>query len=388
MDSGIPRESDGSVKLTVVLLPLFYKINMDTCVQDGKIGGSVYVADRMLGPEQPCFIIAEAGVNHNGDITLAHSLIDAAADAGVDAVKFQTFDPEKLAAAEAPKATYQVKNTGEEGSQLEMLRSLVLPPAVYPELIQHSAQRGLMFLSTPFDEDSADFLEKMGLPAFKISSGDLTNHPLLAHLARKGRPLLLSTGMASMDQVNAAVAAVRAAGGPPLVLFHCVTSYPANASDCNLRAIGTLRSQFGVPVGWSDHTTGFDVSMAAVALGANALEKHFTLDRKLPGPDHIASLEPSELSAMVKAIRRIESAMGDGKKQPRECEIAIAAVARKSLHWKIDLQNGAKVKSEDVAALRPGTGISPENLTWYLGREVIRDVRKGQMLTEQDFLQT
>jgi N,N'-diacetyllegionaminate synthase len=342
-------------------------------------------AKRILGSGQLCFVIAEAGVNHNGDITLAHKLIDAAADAKVDAVKFQTFDPEKLAAAEAPKAKYQVKNTGEEGNQLEMLRRLVLLPSVYPELIQHAARRGLIFLSTPFDEDSSDFLEKMDLPAFKISSGDLTNHPFLAHLARKGRPLLLSTGMGSLDQVRAAVEAVRAAGDPPLVLFHCVTSYPANASDCNLRAMETLRSHFDVPVGWSDHTIGFDVSLAAVALGANALEKHFTLDRTLPGPDHVASLEPSELSAMVAAIRRIESSLGDGIKQPRECEVAIAAVARKSLHWKKDLHKGANATAADVIALRPGTGISPEKLASYLDRSVAREVRKGQMLNERDF---
>ena len=333
-------------------------------------------------------MIAEAGVNHNGDVGLAHKLIDAAADAKVDAVKFQTFDPEKLAAAEAPKANYQVKNTGQEGSQLEMLRKLVLPHSVYVELIQHAAERGLIFLSTPFDEDSADFLEGMNLPAFKISSGDLTNHPFLAHLARKGLPMLLSTGMATLEQVGAAVNAVRAAGDPPLVLFHCVTSYPAKASDCNLRAMDTLRTQFGVPVGWSDHTVGLDISLAAAALGASSLEKHFTLDRTLPGPDHVASLEPSELSALVRAIRLIESSLGDGRKQPRECELAIAPQARRSLHWKKDLQKGERVTAGDVAALRPGTGISPEKLSAYIERQVARDVRKGRMLNEQDFVPT
>ena len=241
---------------------------MSSSTQKSAVIQSVQIAERIVGAGQPCFVIAEAGVNHNGDVALAHKLIDTAADAKVDAVKFQTFDPEKLAAIEAPKATYQVKNTGEEGSQLEMLRKLVLPPSVYVELMQHARQRGLIFLSTPFDEDSSDFLEQMHLPAFKISSGDLTNHPFLAHLARKGRPLLLSTGMGSLEQVRAAVDVVRSAGDPPLVLFHCVTSYPANASDCNLRAMDTLQSRFGVPVGWSDHTTGFDVSVAAAALGA------------------------------------------------------------------------------------------------------------------------
>ena len=349
---------------------------------------SVRFSGRILGPGQPCFVIAEAGVNHNGDIALAHKLIDAAADAKVDAVKFQTFDPEKLAAPEAPKAEYQVENTGEEGNQLEMLRKLVLPKSAYPQLMQHAAEKGLVFLSTPFEEDSADFLEEMNVPAFKISSGDLTNHPFLAHVAKKGRPMLLSTGMGSLEQVEAAVRVVDAAGNPPLVLLHCVTNYPADPVDCNLRAMEALRSRFGVPVGWSDHTVGFDISLAAVALGSSTLEKHFTLDRRLPGPDHVASLEPSELAAMITAIRRVERALGDGRKQPRECEVAIAPAARKSLHWKNDLRNGATVALTDVIALRPGTGISPDKLTVCVGRRLVREVRQGQMLNEQDFANT
>jgi len=331
-------------------------------------------------------VIAEAGVNHNGNVVLAHRLIDAAAQAKVDAIKFQTFDPEKLAAPEAPKAEYQIQNTGEEGNQLEMLRKLVLPKSAYAELIRHATETGLVFLSTPFDEESADFLEQLDLPAFKISSGDLTNHPFLEHLAKKGRPLLLSTGMASLEQVEAAVKAVKTTGNPLLVLLHCVTSYPTDPVDCNLRAIETLRSRFAVPVGWSDHTTGFDISLAAVALGANTLEKHFTLDRTLPGPDHVASLEPPELNAMVAAIRRVESALGDGKKQPRSCEVAVAPVARKSLYWKKDLDKGATVAAADLIALRPGTGVSPEKLKVYVGRRVAKEVRQGQMLSDKDFV--
>lgn len=343
------------------------------------------ISGTILGSGHPCFVIAEAGVNHNGDVGLAHKLIDVAAEAKVDAIKFQTFDPEKLAAPQAPKAEYQVENTGEEGNQLDMLRKLVLPKSDYSDLMQHAAEKELMFLSTPFDEESADFLEEINIPAFKISSGDLTNHPFLAHVAKKGRPLLLSTGMGSLEEVEAAVKVVERAGNPPLVLFHCVTNYPTDPVDCNLRAMETLRSRFRVPVGWSDHTVGTDISLAAVALGAETLEKHFTLDRTLPGPDHVASLEPSELAAMVRAIRRVESALGDGKKEPKACEIAIAPVARKSLHWKNDLQEGATVEAKNVAALRPGTGISPDKLAAYVGRRVAREVRQGQMVSEQDF---
>lgn len=346
---------------------------------------SVSLGKHTIGASNPCFVIAEAGVNHNGEVALAHKLIDAAAEAKVDAIKFQTFNPEKLVSREAPKAVYQIENTGDEGNQLEMLQKLVLANSVYAELMQHAAEKKLTFLSTPFDEESADFLEELNLPAFKISSGDLTNHPFLAHLARKGRTLLLSTGMASLGEVEAAVKVLEASGNPPLILFHCVTNYPVEASDCNLRAMDTLRSRFDVPVGWSDHTTGIDISLAAVALGAVTIEKHFTLDRNLPGPDHVASLQPSELAEMVAAVRRVESALGDGTKQPKQCEIAIAPAARKSLHWKTNLQKGTAVSVGDVAALRPGTGVSPEKLITYTGRVVTREVRQGQMLSDQDF---
>jgi N,N'-diacetyllegionaminate synthase len=345
----------------------------------------VSVSGRVIGPGYPCFIIAEAGVNHNGDVDMAHKLIDAAVDAKVDAIKFQTFDPEKLAAVDAPKAEYQVENTGEAGSQLEMLRKLVLPKSAYPRLMSHAADQNLIFLSTPFDEESADFLEKIGIPAFKISSGDLTNHPFLAHVAKKNRTMLLSTGMSSLQEVEAAENVIEANGMHSLVLFHCVTNYPTDPADCNLRAMETLRSRFNVPTGWSDHTTGPEISLAAVAIGADTLEKHFTLDRSLPGPDHVASLEPSELTEMIRSIRRVESAMGDGRKQPKECELATAPVARKSLHWKNNLREGAIITATDIIALRPGTGISPAKLSLYVGRKTAKAVQLGRMMVEQDF---
>jgi N-acetylneuraminate synthase len=329
-------------------------------------------------------VIAEAGVNHNGDIALAHQLIDAAAEAKADAIKFQTFDPDKLAAPAAPMAEYQVENLGEEGSQLAMLRGLVLPESVYPELLRHAAERGILFLSTPFEEESADFLDRLNLPALKISSGDLTNHPFLAHVARKGRTMLVSSGMATLDEVRGAVAAIRQAGNPPLGLFHCVTNYPTDPIDCNLRAMETMRAEFGVPVGWSDHTQGIDISLAAVALGATIIEKHFTLDRTLPGPDHVASLEPSELAAMVQGIRRIESALGDGRKQPKACEEVIAPAARKSLHWRRDLSAGVTISAADIIALRPGTGILPERLASLVGLTTRTAVQQGQPVRSQE----
>jgi N,N'-diacetyllegionaminate synthase len=346
---------------------------------------SLTIGDRLIGSGHPCFVIAEAGVNHNGNVPLAHQLIDVAAEAAVDAIKFQTFDPEKLAAPGARKAQYQLENTSKAGTQLDMLRELVLPKSAYPELIRHAADRGLLFLSTPFDEGSADFIEELQLSAFKISSGDLTNHPFLVHLAKKGRPLLLSTGMAALEEVESAVKAVKAAEDVPIALLHCVTSYPADPTDCNLRAMSVLRSSFKLPTGWSDHTMGFEIALAAVALGANLVEKHVTLDRNLSGPDHRASLEPGELRAMVEAIRRVESALGNGVKEPRPCEFAVMSVARKSLHWKKDLQAGVIAEPKDFIALRPGVGILPSELKSYVGRKLTRETRVGQIVAEQDF---
>jgi len=340
---------------------------------------------QQIGVGLPCFVIAEAGVNHNGDVALAHRLIDAAADAGVNAVKFQTFDPEQVAAPTAARAEYQVRTTGKDGSQLDMLRQLVLPRAAYQELMRHAADRGLIFLSTPFDRDSADFLLDLGVPAFKVSSGDVTNHPFLEHLARSGLPILLSTGMSTLDEVGDAVNAIRACGNTSLVLFHCVSNYPASAEDCNLRAMDTMRTAFGVPVGWSDHTEGIEISLAAVGLGANLLEKHFTLDRNLPGPDHKASLEPDELKHMVASIRRMEAALGDGIKRPVESEIPIAEIGRRSLYWRRSLPEGAVVTPDDFTALRPATGISPAEQKTLVGRRLARAVNAGEMVASEDF---
>jgi N,N'-diacetyllegionaminate synthase len=338
---------------------------------------TITIAGRAIGEGQRCFVIAEAGVNHNGDPELARRLVDVAADAGADAVKFQTFEPAALVTASAPKAAYQERNDGTHRSQREMLEALVLPRALHQELRARATARGLIFLSSPFDEASADFLVELGVPALKVASGELTNHLLLEHLAGKGVPLLVSTGMAVMDEVSAALAALRRAGDPPVALFHCVSNYPCSPDEANLRAMATLRERFGVPVGWSDHTLGIEVALAAVALGACVLEKHFTLDRSLPGPDHLASLEPGELAAMVRGVRVVEAARGSGDKRPSVSERAVARVARRSLYWRAPLPAGTVVGRQHLMALRPGDGLSPSRLSDVLGRSLKRAVAAG-----------
>lgn len=327
--------------------------------------------------------IAEVGVNHDGSVEQAHRLVDAVADSGADVVKFQTFDPEALAAANAPTAEYQ-RAGGASDDQRAMLARLALPADAWAGLKAHATDRGLIFLSTPFDDRSAAMLDVLGVPAFKLGSGELTNLPFLERCARFGRPLLVSTGMADMTEVAAAVDAIAAAGDPPLSLFHCVSSYPAMPQDANLRAIATMRQAFGVPVGWSDHTTGLELPLAAVAAGAELVEKHVTLDRGLPGPDHRASMEPGELRAMIAGIRTIERALGDGVKEPVAAERPIADVARRSLHWRRDLPAGTMISADDLVALRPGTGISPARQRSVVGRPTRNSVAAGTPLVPAD----
>jgi len=330
------------------------------------------VGDRLIGAGAPVFVIAEAGVNHNGDTALARKLVAAAAAAGADAVKFQTFRTEALVARTAPKAAYQVETTGDGESQLEMLRKLELGPSAHAALRDESAKRGILFFSSPFDEASADALEALGVALFKVPSGEITNLPFLRHLAAKRRPLIVSTGMSTLDEVAAAVTAIREAGDPPIALLHCLSSYPAPAEETNLRAMDTLSARFGCPVGLSDHTTGIDIAIAAVARGATIVEKHLTLDKGLPGPDHRASLDPDELAALIRAIRRVESALGDGDKRPKPSEADTRRVARKSLVAARPIRAGERLTRDLIAIKRPGTGISPAELDRALGRVVVR----------------
>lgn len=336
-------------------------------------------------PAGRTFVIAEAGVNHNGDPALAVRLVDAAADAGADAVKFQTFSADSLASAAAPKAAYQMRTTSGDETQLEMLRRLELSREGHELALARAQKRGLRFLSTPFDEGSADLLESLGVPAFKLPSGEVTNHPLLRHVARKGRPVILSTGMSTLDEVREAVAALRGAGCKELILLHCVSNYPADPKDANLRAMKTLADAFGVPVGWSDHTPGSTTAVAAVALGAAVVEKHFTLDKALPGPDHAMSLDPAELKAFVAALREAAGALGDGVKAPRPCEEPIRLVARRSLVLRRALKKGAVLAKADLDAKRPGSGLPPSRADEMVGRTLARDKAADEPLTLEDF---
>ncbi len=334
-----------------------------------------------IGIGAPVFVIAEAGVNHNGSLELAMELVDAAARAGADAVKFQTFEPRELVTREAAKAEYQIANTGTTESQREMLERLALPESAFRKLKTHSESVGLVFLSSPFDTPSARLLERLGVSAFKLGSGELTNHALLADLARIGRPLLLSTGMATLDEIEDASAVIASHGAPPVVWLHCVSSYPAPYEQTNLRAIETIRLAVGGPVGMSDHSPGWEVTLGAVALGARVIEKHLTLSRELPGPDHAASLEPADFRRMVEQIRRIESALGNGIKAPAPCELNTRQIARKSLVGARDLPAGTQLQPADLAIKRPGTGLSPSLLSGVAGRVLRKPLAADEQLT-------
>ena len=344
-------------------------------------------------------IIAEAGVNHNGDPNRALALVDAAADAGADCVKFQTFRPEETITAGAPKAAYQKEHTGADETQLEMARRLTLDDAVFFRLADRCAARGIAFLSTPFDLFSIDFLaHRMGLTTLKLPSGEITNGPYLLAAARTGTDIILSTGMSTLDDVETALAVLSFGFVRPLAqpstaaifevyrsdegrsalqgkvsVLHCTTEYPAPFADVNLRAMDSLSDAFGLPVGLSDHTPGIAVPIAAAARGAVIIEKHVTVDRSLPGPDHKASLEPGELTAMVDGIRSVEKAMGDGEKRPMPSELKNMPVARRSLVARTAIRAGETFTEENLCAKRPGTGISPMGYWDWLGRTAVRD---------------
>ena len=320
-------------------------------------------------------------MNHNGSVGLARELVDVAAAAGADAVKFQTFKADRLVTPGAAKADYQVRQTGAEETQLQMLSRLELSDAHHAHLAAHAEARGVLFMSTPFDEDSADLLDDLGVSVFKVPSGELTNLAFLQHVARKGKPMIVSTGMAALGEVEAAVQAIEETGNEEFVLLHCVSNYPADPVDVNLRAMETLASAFGVPVGYSDHTLGNDVSLAAVALGACVIEKHLTLDCDLLGPDHAASSEPDGLAALVRGIRTIESALGNGRKQPARSERSTAAVARKSLVAARAIPAGELLTADAIAVRRPGTGLPPNLRPALVGRRARQTIPVGALLT-------
>jgi N-acetylneuraminate synthase len=326
------------------------------------------------------FIIAEAGVNHNGSLELALQLVDAAKASGADAVKFQTFRADLLATAAAHKAAYQERAVPGSESQLQMLQRLQLDAEAHHRIIEHCRRVGIEFLSSPFDTESADLLESMDVSIYKIPSGEITNTPFLKYLARKGKPLILSTGMSTLGEVEDAVHCIVETCNVPLTLLQCVTEYPAPYASVNLRAMHTLKQAFGLPVGYSDHTPGIEIALAAVGMGAEVIEKHFTLDRSLPGPDHAASLEPKELKQMVTAIRNVESALGDGIKAPASCELPNIVVARKSIVASRALLRGHSLSEVDLSVKRPGTGLSPKLLTSVIGRTLRVDLEKDELI--------
>jgi N-acetylneuraminate synthase len=341
--------------------------------------GEFVVSGRRVGTGAPTFIVAEAGVNHNGDLDLALRLVDVAADAGADAIKFQTFRTDALVSRDAPTATYQRRNAAAH-DQRAMLAELELTFEQHVTIRDRCAKRSLVFFSTPFDEASADALEALDVALYKIPSGEITNPALLRHVAAKGRPIILSTGMSTLDEVAVAVDTIQAAGAPALALLHCVSSYPAPAAETNLRAMDTLRARFGHPVGLSDHTLGIEVALAAVARGATIIEKHFTVDKTLRGPDHRASLEPAELAALVRGIRTVETALGDGEKRPMPSEMETRQVARKSLVAARAIRAGERLTADLLAVKRPGTGIPPGELSRVLGHTVLRDLAADEVI--------
>jgi N,N'-diacetyllegionaminate synthase len=330
------------------------------------------------------FVIAEAGVNHNGDLDLALKLVEAAADAGADAVKFQTFRTDRLVSPGTPRAKYQEAGAGESVDQHALLARLELSPDAHRTLFRRAHHRGITFLSSPFDTDSADFLVELGVPAIKVGSGDLTAPPLLSHYAHYGLPLIVSTGMATIAEVADAVDLLTREGLRDLALLHCVSEYPALVADCNLRAIPALRRAFDVPVGWSDHTLGRAAALAAVALGADLVEKHLTLDRSLPGPDHRASAEPDELGLLIAEIRELQAGLGDGVKRPTPGELAMRAFARRSLAAACQIPEGAALTEQMVEMTRPGDGLPWTELPLLLGRRARHPIAAGAHLREED----
>ncbi len=325
------------------------------------------------------YIIAEAGVNHNGSFEVACKLVEAAKASGVDCIKFQTFKSQNLVSNNAQKAEYQKETTG-DGSQIDMLKKLELSHDEFIALKNYCDRIGISFLSTPFDFDSIDFLNSIDMPFWKIPSGEVTNYPYLLALAKTGKPVIMSTGMCEMTEIEAAIKILKKNGTTEIKLLHCNTEYPTPFVDVNLKAMQTMRDAFGVDVGYSDHTKGIEVPIAAVALGATVIEKHFTLDRNMEGPDHKASLEPDELTAMVSSIRHIEQALGSGEKVPSPSEKKNIPIARKSIVAKKSIRAGEKLTETNITVKRPGTGISPMRWPEVLGTKAIRDFSEDELI--------
>lgn len=361
----------------------------------------IKIGNKFIGKGEQCFIVAEAGVNHNGDFRLAKRLVDIAKEAGADAVKFQTFKAEELVTGSGEMADYQKKNIGAKESQLEILKKLELDYREFIELKKYCDKKNIIFLSTPHCDSAIDFLEPL-VPAYKIGSGDLTNIPFLEKIAKKKKPIILSTGMATLEEVRKAVEIILPID-KELILLHCRTNYPTPSNEVNLSAILTMKKEFNLPIGYSDHTEGIDVALDAAILDACVIEKHFTLDRNVLGPDHRASLEPGELKEMIAGIRDMEKAgaigagreikflsirqpkaIGNGFKGPTQNESAIANVVRKSIVAAVDIKRGSTIEESMLIIKRPGTGIEPERFDSIIGRKAKKDIKKDKLITWQD----
>lgn len=326
------------------------------------------------------FIIAEAGVNHNGNIEIAKKLVDAAALAGADAVKFQTFKTENLVCGDAQKAEYQMETTNQSESQFDMLKKLELTPKMHEQLIDYCKQKKILFLSTPFDTDSLDYLVQCGVEIIKIPSGEITNYPFLREVGKTGKRVILSSGMSTLEEVRSAVQVLKDNGSEEITVLHCNTEYPTPYADVNLKAMITIRNEIGVLVGYSDHTQGIEVPIAATALGATVIEKHFTLDKNMDGPDHRASLEPDELQAMVMAIRNIELALGNGKKEPSESEKKNIDIVRKSIVAKCDIKAEDLFTEHNLTTKRPGIGISPMRWSEVINQKALKNYKADELI--------
>lgn len=334
--------------------------------------------------EKPTFIIAEVGVNHNGSLVLAKQLIDKAVEAGVDAVKFQTFKADKLVTLNAQKAQYQQDNTG-DGNQYCMLKKLELSQYDYFEIKRYCDYKKILFMSTPFDFESVDLLEQIEVPIYKISSGDLTNIPFLRHIAKLNKHIILSTGMANLCEVEIAVNEIKKYGNYNIILLHCTSNYPTSYEDVNLNAMITLKNAFNLTVGYSDHTVGIDIPIAAVSMGAKVIEKHFTLDKTMEGPDHKASLDPIELKKMVKSIRNVEKAFGDGIKRCNKSEESTRSVARKSIVASSNMKRGDVISYGNITFKRPEGGLSPIYIDEVIGKMCTADIEKDEYITFEKF---
>jgi N-acetylneuraminate synthase/N,N'-diacetyllegionaminate synthase len=340
---------------------------------------TIRIANKEIGGKNPVFIIAEAGVNHNGDINLAKELVDAAKKAGADAVKFQTFKAEGLVTSDAIPAYYATKNLGKQVSQQDMIRKLELNYTDFVEIKKYCDKKNIIFLSTPHSFDAIDFLERL-VPAYKFGSGDLTNIPALVYTAKKQKPIILGTGMATLDEVKKAVNEIKSQGNNQIIALHCTTNYPCSLEEVNLLAMQTMKSELNCIVGYSDHTLGSLASVIAVSLGAKIIEKHFTIDKNLPGPDHKASIDINELTEMIKTIRNVEKILGSDKKRPTKSEEKIKDNVRKSLIANKKIEKGTTIKKEMIVIKRPGTGLKPYEMEKIIGRKAKRNILEDEII--------